>query len=168
MVRRHLVTLAAFLAQTNPPALAGRDRHTISRLVAYRFVFEWKPIRIPSMPLRKGTGSGDVTMLWRRRPRYERDFTEKLKSWADSLSSSRLDTEINNVFADSDEFARAFRDDVARDYEMMSPGSAPRWHVYFSHWVGVGQASRRCSVASISAGWNDGGQFVEVEFDDRL
>jgi len=28
--------------------------------------------------------------------------------------------------ADSDEVARAFRDDVARDYEMMSPGSAPR------------------------------------------
>ena len=25
-------------------------------------------------------------------------------------------------FADSDEVARAFRDDVARDYEMMSPG----------------------------------------------
>jgi len=42
--------------------------------------------------------------------------------------------------ADSDEVARAFRDDVARDYEMMSPGSAPRWHVYFWHWAGVGQA----------------------------
>ena len=28
--------------------------------------------------------------------------------------------------ADSDEVAWAFRDDVARDYEMMSPGWAPR------------------------------------------
>ena len=27
-----------------------------------------------------------------------------------------------HVHADSDEVARAFRDDVARDYEMMSPG----------------------------------------------
>jgi transposase len=30
--------------------------------------------------------------------------------------------EIEELFADSDEVAWAFRDDVARDYEMMSPG----------------------------------------------
>ena len=32
------------------------------------------------------------------------------------------------LLADSDEVARAFRDDVARDYEMMSPGFGARWH----------------------------------------
>ena len=71
--------------------------------------------------------------------------------------------------ADSDEVARAFRDDVARDYEMMSPGfGASLACVFFPLGRVSVKRARRCSVASISAGWNDGGRFVEVELDDRL
>jgi hypothetical protein len=38
--------------------------------------------------------------------------------------------------ADSDEVAWAFRDDVARDYEMMSPGFGARWREYFLRRLG--------------------------------
>jgi hypothetical protein len=37
--------------------------------------------------------------------------------------------------ADSDEVARAFRDDVARYSDMMAPGSAASLASYFSHSV---------------------------------
>ena len=63
--------------------------------------------------------------------------------------------------ANSDGVAWAFRDDVARVRRLAGMCI-----------FGAGQASvkraRLRLVASTSAGWNDGGQFVEVEFDDRL
>jgi hypothetical protein len=37
-------------------------------------------------------------------------------------ASVRLGNGLGRVVADSDEVARAIRDDVARDYEMISPG----------------------------------------------
>jgi hypothetical protein len=39
-----------------------------------------------------------------------------------SSSADRSITSRSDHAADSDEVARAFRDDVARDYEMKSPG----------------------------------------------
>jgi hypothetical protein len=63
------------------------------------------------------------------------------KAMEEAVESARGKGPIAALYiADSDEVARAIRDDVARDYEMMSPGPAPRWHRYFWRWQGGGQA----------------------------
>ena len=71
--------------------------------------------------------------------------------------------------ADSDEVAWAIRDDVARDYEMMSPGFGARWHQYFWQQLVASQAwFGQRSVASVSARRVDGEEIVEIEISNRL
>ena len=74
-----------------------------------------------------------------------------------------------SAYADSDEVARAFRDDVARRSEMMSPGfDASLACVFFrAGYVSVKRAQLR-SVASISARRVDGEEVVDIKIDDRL
>src|SRR6516162_5288532 len=77
--------------------------------------------------------------------------------------------ELSGLHADSDEVAWAIRDDVARDYEMMSPGFGARWHQYFWQQLVASQAwFGQRSVASVSARRVDGEEIVEIEISNRL
>jgi hypothetical protein len=89
------------------------------------------------------------------------------RAFATEIKTAKV--EFACQIADSDEVARAFRDDVARGYEMMSPELGASLACVFLALDRCRSSVPDCvSVASISAGRNDGGQFVEVEFDDRL
>ena len=74
--------------------------------------------------------------------------------------------------ADSDEVAWAFRDDVARDYEMISPGCGAPLAWVFLAWAGwqssVPEAVLGHSVPSVAARRLDGDEIVEIEVDNRL
>jgi|SRR6516164_275851 len=91
---------------------------------------------------------------------------EKQRLYAENL---KLTEQLEDMNADSDEVAWAIRDDVARDYEMMSPGFGARWHQYFWQQLVASQAwFGQRSVASVSARRVDGEEIVEIEISNRL